>query len=52
MKRVEYRDALTVNLSESQRRVIEGLAARQEVSLSAATRFLIDRGISATGLKA
>jgi len=28
MKKVEYRDALTVNLSESQRRVIEDLAAQ------------------------
>ena len=50
MKRVEYRDALTVNLSEAQRKIIEGLANRQETSLSAATRFLIDRGITATGL--
>jgi len=51
MKKVEYRDALTVNLSEKQRKAIEDIAARQEVSLSAATRYLIDRGISAAGLK-
>lgn len=52
MRKVEYNQQLTIKLSPEQRAIVEGLASRQETSLGSAARFLLDRGISATGLRA
>jgi hypothetical protein len=51
MRKVEYNEQLTLKLSKEQRMIVEGLAFRQEVSLAQAARYLLDSGISATGLK-
>ena len=50
MKKVEYHDAITIKLSENQRHVIERLADRQETTLGAATRQILEKGIAAMGL--
>ncbi len=52
MRKVEYNEQLTMKLSKEQRAIVEGLACRQETSLAGAARFLLERGISATGLRA
>lgn len=51
MRKVELNYGMTIKMSESQRRAIEGLADRQECTLGAAARFLLDKGIRAVGLK-
>lgn len=51
MRKVEYNEQLTLKLSREQRQIVEGLADRQETSLGSAARFLLDRGISAAGLR-
>ena len=52
MRRVELNEQITLRLSKEQRQIIESLADRQETSLGTAARFLISKGIAATGLKA
>lgn len=52
MRKVEYNEQLTLKLSREQRQIVECLAYRQETSLGSAARFLLDRGISAAGLRA
>lgn len=52
MRRNEFNEQLTLKISREQRAVVEKIASSQEVSLAGAARFLLDRGISATGLKA
>ena len=52
MRKQELNYALTIKLSEAQRTAIEKLAERQECTLGSAGRFLLDRGLAATGLKA
>ena len=51
MKKVEFNEALSIKLSREQRAIIEGLATRQETSLGMATRFILEKGIAAMGLK-
>ena len=45
MRKQELNYALTIKLSESQRMAIENLAERQETTLGAAARFVLDRGL-------
>ncbi len=52
MRKVEYNEQLTLKLSPEQRAIVEGLADRQETSLGSAARFLLEKGISAAGLRA
>jgi hypothetical protein len=51
MKKVEFNEALSLKLSKEQRAIIEGLATRQETSLGTATRFILEKGIMALGLR-
>jgi hypothetical protein len=52
MQKVNYFHALTVKLSEPQRKAIEGLASRQETTLGAATRYVLDAGLKSLDIKA
>jgi hypothetical protein len=51
MKKVQYNHHLSLVLNDQQRQIIERLADRQECTLGCAARFLLEKGISATGLK-
>jgi hypothetical protein len=51
MRKVVYSDAITLKLTKDQMKIIEGLAERQEVCMSMAARFLMQRSINALGLK-
>jgi hypothetical protein len=51
MKKPTYNHHLSLVLNSEQRRMIENLAERQEVTLGQAARFLLEKGISASGLK-
>ena len=50
MRRVELNHGMTIKMSESQRRAIEGLANRQEVTLGAAARYVLMAGFKALGI--
>lgn len=50
MKKVQYNHHLSLVLNDQQRQIIEHLADRQETTLGAAARFLIERGIVSAGL--
>jgi hypothetical protein len=45
MKPVIYNQALSLKISESQRRAIERIADRKQMTLGNACRLLIDKGL-------
>jgi hypothetical protein len=51
MRKVILNWAVTIKISESQRKAIEGLADRQECTLGAAARYIIDAGLRSLDLK-
>ncbi len=51
MRRVNLNQAMTIKMSEAQRKAIEGLADRQECTLGAAARFVIEAGLRSLKMK-
>lgn len=51
MKPVKFSTNLTVRISTTQRKIIDGLAQNQELSIGEAARLLLDAGASALGIE-
>ena len=51
MRKQTYVRPMSLLLNQEQRTIIERVAERQETTLAMATRYLIDKGIRAVGLK-
>ena len=52
MKKVQFGRAISIKISEKQRRIIDKMAEREDMTLGSSTRLLIDAGIKALGISA